>query len=392
MKVDVYKREERFLSWKERVLEEGVPGISAENTNVFIQYILDMETGTNTATGSKKGGRSYPRLCNLAQRMTWILRMLEKRGVHDVRSCEEKVVVSLFADMDRGVVRTKTGERYHSVGDYAGVFKAFWHWWMKVNRKQGRVLPDITEDISTRSEKSSFVCVSKEDLEKLLPYFSEDEQVLLYFLFDSMIRAPTEVLSLQAGNIYEREGEVWVTIPDEVSKTFGRTLNLLYCGQAVVDHIRRKKLCPDDQLFSFKPWLLNRKLQQVAAQLFGEQRSHAQAEYFRKITLYDFRHSGAVHFRVLAKENPGCISLDALRHRGGWTGMKMLDYYTQFLGLDGKIDKQGILMKRDKHHLEQEMEQLRAELAEMRRVTAEILSASGKGLALLDTRKSGERI
>jgi hypothetical protein len=59
-----------------------------------------------------------------------------------------------------------------------------------------------------------------------------------------------------------------------------------------------------------------------------------------------------VHFRLLAKENPGKISLAAVRHRGGWPDMKMLNYYTQFLGLDGKIEKQGMMVKKERHHLE----------------------------------------
>ena len=34
----------------------------------------------------------------------------------------------------------------------------------------------------------------------------------------------------------------------------------------------------------------------------------------------------------------------------------MLNYYTQFIGLDGKIDKQGMLLKQDQHKLEKELD------------------------------------
>ena len=381
MKVDVYKRKERFLNWKKRVLEEGIPELSEANSATVIQYLLDMESGRNVANGSAKGGRSYSRLCNLAQRITWIAKMLESRGISDICKCEERTIVSFFSDMERGVICTRDGKRYKSYGDYARIFKAFWHWWMKVNRKKGQIIVDITEDIRTQSPKPPFVYISKERLEKMLPYFSEDEQVVLYFLFDSLVRSPTEVLSLQAQHIYERDGDVWVTIPDEVSKTYGRTMNLLYSGEAVLDHINRNNLLPNDPLFSFKPWLLNRKLQAVAVQVFGDVQSHAQGDFFRNVTMYDLRHSGAVHLRLLAKENPSLISLDAIRHRGGWADMKMLNYYTQFLGLDGMIQKQGMLLNRDKHNLEKEVDSLKQELAALKEMNAKILQVAEARLA-----------
>ncbi len=256
---------------------------------------------------------------------------------------------------------SKRGTPYKSHGDYAKVFRAFWHWWMKVNRKRGIPLTDITEDISTSASHAPLVHVSKARLEKMLAFFSADEQVILLFLFDSLIRSPTEVLSLRASHIYEQEGEIWVTIPDEISQTFGRTLNLLYSGQAVREYVTRKGLQADDFLFGFNPSSLNKKMQKVAVQLFGDTRSHAKGDLYSKVTLYDLRHSGVVHFRLLAKENPSCISLDAVRHRGGWVDGKMLNYYTQFLGLDGKIEKQGMLLRHEKHQLEEEVGALRSE-------------------------------
>ena len=383
MKVDVYKRKQTFLNWKERVQKEGIPGLSKANESIVIQYVLDMELGRNVGNGAAKGGRSYTRLCNLAQRMTWIARMLESRGVSDLRDCKEQVVVTLFSEMERGIIRREDGKAYRSHGDYVRVFKAFWHWWMKVNRKEGKSILDITEDISAPRTKPLFVNISKGHLDKMLPYFSDDEQVILYFVFDSLIRAPTEILSLQVQHIYEQDGEVWLTIPDEVSKTFGRTMNLLYCGQAVLDYIHRRGLSPTDHLFSFDPRLLNKKLQAVAVQLFGNVRSHAQGEFFSSLTLYDFRHSGAVHLRIFAKENPGLISLDAIRHRGGWTDFSMVNYYTQFLGIDGKIEKQGMLLQQDKHKLEREVDTLKQELAALKEMNAKILQMAQKGLVTM---------
>ena len=379
MKVDVFKRKERFLRWKDRVLAEGIPGLTRENSNIVIEYVLDMEAGRNVANSSARGGRSYPRLCNLLQRMTWLAGKLEERGVADLRHCDEASIIALLADMQRGVIVTRSGTPYKSAGDYAKVFKAFWHWWMKVNRKQGHPTVDITEDLSTQSATPPFVYLSQQQLEQILPYFSEDEQVVLYFLFDSLVRSPTEVLSLRAGHVYERDGEVWITVPDEISKTFGRSLNLLYSGRALLDYLKRRQLSADDPLFTFTPRLFNRKLQQVAVQVFGDTTSHAHGDSFANITLYDLRHSGAVHFRLLAKDHPDSISLDAVRHRGGWADMKMLNYYTQFLGLDGQIKKQAMLLSKDKHRLEEEVETLRSEMAAIKEANARILRMAQEG-------------
>lgn len=234
-------------------------------------------------------------------------------------------------------------------------FKAFWHWWMKVNRKDGKTIPDITEDLNASKGTPKFVYLSKTDLEKLLPYFREDDQVMLMFMFDSIIRAPGELLGLEVRNVFEKEGEVWIGVPDDISKTFGRTFNLLYSGEALLKHIDRQGLKPQDPLFRFSPAFLNRKLKKVACQVFGDKVPHPKSDLYKNLTLYDFRHSGAIHLRLLAKDNPGDISLDAIRHRGGWVDFTMLNYYTQFIGLDGKIERQGMLLRQDRHRLENEL-------------------------------------
>ena len=108
---------------------------------------------------------------------------------------------------------------------------------------------------------------------------------------------------------------------------------------------------------NFSPAFLNRKLKRVAEQVFGDRVPHPKSDYFKNLSLYDFGHSGAVHLRLLAKDNPGQISLDAIRHRAGWADFNMLNYYTQFIGLDGKIERQGMLLKQDRHKIEKDLEE-----------------------------------
>ena len=356
MKNDVYHHRERHEKWKQEVKEEGIVGLTKANSNIIIQFVDDMEEGSNVARGSKKGGRSYIRLYSIRNKLTRLASLLQVRGIKDITAITEKQIAKLFSDMERGNITTFGGSAYKSVADYVKIFKAFWHWWMKVNRKKGITIADITEDLNASPSKPKFVYLSKSDLEKLLPYFPEDEQVMLMFLFDSIMRAPGELLSLQVKDVVQKDDEVWVGVTDEASKTFGRTFNLLYSGQSLLNHIKKKQLGPNDPLFSFSPAFFNRKLKQVARQVFGDAVSHPKSDPYKKLSLYDLRHSGAIHLRLLAKDNPSMISLDAIRHRGGWTDFGMLNYYTQFIGLDGKIDKQGMLLKQDQHKLEKELE------------------------------------
>ena len=53
------------------------------------------------------------------------------------------------------------------------------------------------------------------------------------------------------------------------------------------------------------------------------------------------------------------MSLDSIRQRGGWVDFKMLNYYTKFIGLDGSIDKNELLVQEDKTRLEKEVEELK---------------------------------
>jgi integrase len=381
-KVDVYGLEQRYKRWKQQALSTGVPNLTEANSSLLMRFVLDMEAGRNVARQSRRGARGYARLCNLYQRMRQLLIMLQDRGVCDVQNVSDDVIVQLFTDMERGVLATKRGTPFRSAGDYAQVFKAFWHWWMRVSLKEGLSVKDITEDVSNRSDPPKFVYLRKSDVEKLMPYFDEDEQVVLLFMFDSMVRAPTELLSLVAGDVEVRDGELWVTVRPEISKTIGRCFNLLYAGDALQAYVSRRGLHSGDHLFSFSPSVLNRKLKQAANQIWGDTRSHPQGDLYQNVTLYDFRHSGAVHFRLLAKDNPSLVSLDAIRHRAGWTDLNMLNYYTQFIGLDGRIERQGMLLREQRHELQDEVERLRGEVAEFKDALKHVGSLARQGVQL----------
>jgi hypothetical protein len=138
MKIDPYKHKEKYLKWKERV-KNGIPEMSRENSNLILQYLNDMERGVNIAQGSVKGARSYIRLNSLKTRMVFLLKQMESKfGVSDAGSLTEEQILDFFSAMRSGELRTRDGRRYKSVSDYAKIFKAFWHWYQKASKKQGK--------------------------------------------------------------------------------------------------------------------------------------------------------------------------------------------------------------------------------------------------------------
>jgi site-specific recombinase XerD len=325
-----------------------------------------METGTNISRKSKKGGRSYPRLNNLRQRLTQIMKMMQERGCSDITKVSEKKIAEFFKDMHEGEVKRNDGQKYLSVQDYVKIFKSFWNWWIKINRKKNRPIsiPNIGEDLDgSREESPHFVYLEKDVfMNKYLPYFTKEEQLIQLFVYDSLIRSPTELKSFQVKDVFEKKDDVWINISDEISKVMGRQLNLIYCGQEILNYIKEKEKKPDDYLFEFSHLMLHKKMQKVAEQIWGDKISHPKAKgKFKDITLYDLRHSGAISLRIKIHENPEALSLDTLRERGGWKNYRMLDYYTKFIGLSGEIKKDKLKLEEDKTKLEKEIDKLKKE-------------------------------
>jgi len=377
MKLDVFGHKQRYEKWKEAVQEEGEAGLTKKNSDILIQFIFDMEVGSNISRKSTKGGRSYPRLNNLRQRLAQIMRMMEERKVNDLTKISEKKIAQFFKDMREGDIKRIDGEKYKSPQDYVKIFKSFWNWWIKINRKKKIpvVIYNLAEDLdSSKDEDPEFVYIEKDIfMKKFLPYFTKFEQLILLFVYDSLIRAPTELMSLQVQNIFKKNGDVWVNIPDEISKVTGRQLNLIYCGKEILKYIEEKAKNPEDYLFEFSHLMLHKKMQKVAKQIWGDKVSHPKAKgKFNTITLYDLRHCGSISLRIKIHENPEALSIDTLRERGGWKNYRMLDYYTKFIGLSGEIKRDKLQLEEDKTKLEEELEKLKEQMSNV--VTKEKLN------------------
>jgi len=339
--------EEIFESWKKdltpKYLEQG---LTKENSRLFVGYIVDMSEGNNIPKSSKlKGSRTPKTLNRVRSKMGAILRGLQNEGVKDVSKVTQEELNRFF---------NKWKKEGHT-NDYAKRFKAFWNWWTKLNLKKGIAIPDVCDELETTNKsESSFVWLKKEEFDKFRGYFDEYKQLLLLFAYETIVRSPSELEGLRVEDIEIHGEEVWVNIRDEISKTYGRRFNLVYSGDLIRKYIEGKD--SKEPLFKFSSPMINKEMQQIAFQLWKDKRSPS-GELYCNITLYDLRHSGAIHFRQLFQKTGQ--SLDSLRHRGGWTDLRMINYYTKFLGLDGHIQKEKLLLQEDKTRIEKEVSEIK---------------------------------
>ncbi len=351
MKRDIHNSQQRFENWFERVNEYGIDGLNKSNSDWIVKHITDMRDGRNVAKG-KKGKREYSTLNPRIVRLTSLFRLFETKGIKDTAQITEDQLHKCFNEITTGKA------------DKIKDFKAWYHWLMRVNRKlyhqsngkKGTILIDITEELVSERKENSFVYFTLEQLKKMMPYFSKEEQVRVLFMFDTIIRSPTELMNVKVSDIHDNFEQL--TIRDEVAKTYGRTIKLLLCSEELKKYVQRNQLKSDDYLFNFDPSNFNKKLKQVAKKVLGTGMSKG-GESYDKISLYDFRHSGACHWRLGAYKT----KIDALMYRGSWANLEMLNYYTKKIGMRDSIEKSDLLIDVDKTELEKLKEKNSALLA-----------------------------
>src|SRR3990167_6053305 len=118
MKFDVHGHEARYKNWKEEVVKLGQEGLTKRNNAILLQYIFDMEVGSNVSIKSKKGPRSFAQLNNLRQRVVYIMLRLQEKGIADVTKVTEKEITLFSHDMGNGTIKSLKGKKYESAGDY----------------------------------------------------------------------------------------------------------------------------------------------------------------------------------------------------------------------------------------------------------------------------------
>jgi len=279
-----------------------------------------MEMGLNVAVCTKKGSRSYVRL---------------NSQVH-----------KFFTGMRNGTILKKDKKPYKSTADFVKIFKSFWHWWQKINKKQGIEILDITADLDTSYDKPEWVYLTEEQVKKLCENTTYKYKVFIMFLFDSGIRAPTELMNIKVSDLYNDCKEV--NIRDEISKTFGRRIKLMICSDLVKGYIKSNKLKSDDYLFKINPTAVNQHLKRIAKRVLGDKKSPAGQRY-SQLTMYDFRHCSCCYWL------PRYKSESALKFRFGWKKSDKIYYYSELLGMRDTISEEDLLIDVTKTEIEKRL-------------------------------------
>ena len=346
MKIDPYKHKEKYSKWKEKT-QSQIPQITKANSEIIKQYLQDMEQGLNVSVSSKKGSRSYIRLNVLRQRIVFLAKEFEKRfSLESITQISEHQLFQFFLDMRSGVIARKDGKKLKSANDFVRDFKAFWHWHQKVNRKQDIEIKDITVDLDSSGEKPEWVYLTEEQVKKLCLAAKYDYQVLIWFLFDSGIRAPTELMNIKVSDFYNDFKEL--NIREEISKTFGRRIKLLICPKLIKEYVRTNNLGKEDYLFTNAPHNLNKYLKRLAKRVLGDEKSPA-GEKYSKLTLYDFRHNSCCYWL------PRYKSELALKYWFGLEKLEKIHYYSELLGMKDTISEDDLLIDVTKVEIEKRL-------------------------------------
>ena len=347
MKIDPYKHKERYLAWKKGA-KEGISGVSIANNDLIMKFLADMEVGANIARGSSKGSRSFIRLNTLRDKLCYFSKKFDELyGIKDITEIKEEQLINFFASMKNGNIKKIDGGVYTSVDTYAGVFKTFWHWHQKTNKKKGIEIAEITTDLDTKQEKPKWVYLTEEQVKFLAENSKFEYKVLIYFLFDTGIRAPTELLNIKVSDFFNDFKEL--NIRQEVSKTFGRRIKLMICSSLIKDYVKSEKLTSEDYLFRSIPRIINQYLKRLGEKLLGNKMSPAGAKY-SELTMYDFRHCACCYWL------PRYKSESALKYRFGWKKSDKIHYYSELLGMSDTINEEDMLVDVTKTDLEKRLE------------------------------------
>jgi len=345
-KIDPYRHKERYLAWKEKN-QSQISGIGRENSDITLRFLSDMESGLNICSSSKKGSRSYIRLNALKQRMIAFSRIFDKRfGLNKITDITEEQIFSFFGDMRNGKLKRQDGKNFISPKNFIKDFKTFWHWWIKVNRKNGIELKDITADLDTSGDKPKWVYLTEDQVRKICNEAKYEYKVLIWFLFDTGIRAPTELMNVKVSDFYNDFKEL--NIREETSKTFGRRIKLMICSDLIRAYVQTKNLQLDSYLFTTSPAASNKYLKRLAKRVFGAEKSPAGAKY-SDITMYDFRHISCCYWL------PRYKSESALKYRFGWKKSDKIHYYSEMLGMKDTISEEDLLIDTTKTEIEQRL-------------------------------------
>jgi len=362
-KFDPHKHDKYYKQWKERGCK--FKGTTEENKALLMRFLGDMEIGANVNPGSKKGGRSCGRLRNLKSKMQTLSHLMHRElGIKTLEELEHRELdlLRFFKKLKDGtVVLDHYGHKpLTAVGTYVKTLKSFWHWFQRSQKKNGIEVRDVTVDLDGTDLKPKFNYMTIEQVKLLCNEVSYYYKVLMMFLFDSGIRAPTELMNVKAGDLEwdEKQGHYTLNIRQETSKTFGRRIKLLLSSDIVKEYIQKQKLSNQEFLFKKTHQKMNQYLKNYGFKVlkigFVENKTFEGRSYQvvrDGISMYDFRHSSACYWLVRYK------SESALKYRFGWKKSEMIHYYTELLGMKDTIQDEDLYIDVSKTELERQIQE-----------------------------------
>ena len=279
-------------------------------------------------------------------RLCFIAKQIELRFQTNLSELTEEQIFKFFNDMRKGEIKRKDGTAYQSTADFVKIFKAFWHWYMKSSKKKGKEIKDITEELDTSREKPNWVYLTEDQIKKLCDNAKYEYRILMMFLYDTGIRAPTELMNVRVSDFFNDFKEL--NIREEVSKTFGRRIKLLLSSKLIKEYVQNKCLGKEDFIFPISPPIANKYLQRLAKKLFGDAVSEAGQKY-SQLTMYDFRHCSCCYWL------PRYKSESALKYRFGWKKSDKIHYYSEMLGMKDTISEEDLLVDVTKTEMEKRL-------------------------------------
>lgn len=345
-KKDLYKTEQRWGNFKENYFKKNPKGTRKQDWNLLIEFLKDMELGVHTPKGNK-GKRTAGTLLNLSSHNKLFLENFNK----PLLKLNKKDLHKLEKEIEEGKILKRNGEKFTAFGNYIKDFKVFWNWLIRT----GKIKEDITEDISAKTNKPSWVYMNEEKIKKFFNKLNFEYRVYCFFLYDSGARV-SEALNLRIKDFSEDFSKV--TIPDEISKTFGRTINLKLSTQFIKDFVKENNLEENDYLFQKQPFTINKYLRYHASSLFGKDKiSHIKSRgTFGEFTMYDIRHNSCVFWFNRYPTHKG------LMYRFGWRKPDKIEYYSEFLGVKDEISDMDMVTAEDRPkllQLEEEMKKVK---------------------------------
>jgi hypothetical protein len=355
-KFDPYLHERSYKRWHAKGMP--FPGLSDALACVIRDFLQDMEVGANVNPNGKKGPRSYCRLNNLRSRMQawgyYLQKELRITSWQDMESKERELLV-LVKRMRDGDVKSRgpNCSPLTSVGTYVKILKSFWRWYRCMERRKGRTVDDITSGIDGKDLKPKFNYLTIEDVKNMCAVAKQEYRILMMFLFDSGIRAPTELMNVRISDLEwdSKSGICTLSIRDEAAKTFGRKIKLMLCSEILREHLQMINPAKDDYLFTKVPMRVNFYLKRLGLRIKGIGTKVHDGPYGIKggLTMYDFRHASACFWLSRYK------SESALKYRFGWKKSDMIHYYTELLGMKDTIQEDDLYVDVTKTDLERQM-------------------------------------